>query len=167
MLATAANADVAALLRQDPDRRLPHLWQSAFRQVLLKVVRSEATGGWAPGSWAGHRYGLLHHQIGAEGSEATALIGAEHGVVGQAEAGGAVKCLPVAGGTGPGLDLKGEFGVAGQAGVQEGGASGLAGARIGPAGVQGFRLRAMPAAGRGALAFPPASGYHEATPPPA
>ena len=60
MLPTAANADVAELLRQDSDWRLPPLWRSEFRQVLLKVVRAEATGGWAPGSCAGHRYGLLH-----------------------------------------------------------------------------------------------------------
>jgi predicted nucleic acid-binding protein len=60
MLPTAANADVAELLRQDSDWRLPPLWRSEFRQVLLKVVRAEATGRWAPGSCAGHRYGLLH-----------------------------------------------------------------------------------------------------------
>jgi predicted nucleic acid-binding protein len=40
MLPTAANADVAELLRQDSDWRLPPLWRSAFRQVLLKVVRA-------------------------------------------------------------------------------------------------------------------------------
>jgi len=62
------------------------------------------------------------------GSEATALgvaeslpavegdkggIGAEHGVIRQAEAGGAVEDLPAAAGTGPGLDLKKEFAIAG------------------------------------------------------
>ena len=41
MLPTAANAEVAALLRQDPDWRLPPLWRSEFRQVLLKYVRAE------------------------------------------------------------------------------------------------------------------------------
>ena len=39
MLPTAANAEVAELLRQDPDWRLPPLWRSEFRQVLLKYVR--------------------------------------------------------------------------------------------------------------------------------
>jgi len=41
MLPTAANAEVAELLRQDPDWRLPPLWRSEFRQVLLKYVRAE------------------------------------------------------------------------------------------------------------------------------
>lgn len=41
MLPTAANADVAELLRQDSDWRLPPLWRSEFRQVLLKVVRAD------------------------------------------------------------------------------------------------------------------------------
>ena len=41
MLPTAANAEVAVLLRQDPDWRLPPLWRSEFRQVLLKYVRSD------------------------------------------------------------------------------------------------------------------------------
>ena len=41
MLPTAANAEVAELLRQDPDWRLPPLWRSEFRQVLLKVVRAD------------------------------------------------------------------------------------------------------------------------------
>ena len=40
MLPTAANAEVAALLRQDSDWRLPPLWRSEFRQVLLKYVRA-------------------------------------------------------------------------------------------------------------------------------
>jgi predicted nucleic acid-binding protein len=41
MLPTAANAEVAALLRQDSDWRLPPLWRSEFRQVLLKYVRAD------------------------------------------------------------------------------------------------------------------------------
>lgn len=41
MLPTAANAEVAELLRQDPDWRLPPLWRSEFRQVLLKYVRAD------------------------------------------------------------------------------------------------------------------------------
>ncbi|MEA5416989.1 type II toxin-antitoxin system VapC family toxin [Synechococcus sp. BA-132 BA5] len=41
MLPTAANPEVAELLRQDPDWRLPPLWRSEFRQVLLKYVRAE------------------------------------------------------------------------------------------------------------------------------
>jgi len=41
ILPTAANAEVAVLLRQDPDWRLPPLWRSEFRQVLLKYVRAE------------------------------------------------------------------------------------------------------------------------------
>ena len=41
MLSTVANAEVAALLRQDSDWRLPALWQSEFRQVLLKDVRAD------------------------------------------------------------------------------------------------------------------------------
>ena len=41
MLPTAANAEVAELLRQDPDWHLPPLWRSEFRQVLLKYVRAE------------------------------------------------------------------------------------------------------------------------------
>jgi predicted nucleic acid-binding protein len=41
MLPTAVNAEVAALLRQYPDWRLPPLWRSEFRQVLLKYVRAD------------------------------------------------------------------------------------------------------------------------------
>ena len=41
MLPTAANAEVAELLRQDSDWRLPPLWRSEFRQVLLKYVRAD------------------------------------------------------------------------------------------------------------------------------
>ncbi len=41
MLPTAANPEVAELLRQDSDWRLPPLWRSEFRQVLLKYVRAE------------------------------------------------------------------------------------------------------------------------------
>ena len=41
MLPTAANADVAELLRHDSDWLLPPLWRSEFRQVLLKVVRAD------------------------------------------------------------------------------------------------------------------------------
>jgi len=41
MLPTAANAEVSALLRQDSDWRLPPLWRSEFRQVLLKYVRAD------------------------------------------------------------------------------------------------------------------------------
>ena len=41
MLPTVANAEVAALLRQDSDWRLPPLWRSEFRQVLLKYVRAD------------------------------------------------------------------------------------------------------------------------------
>ena len=41
MLPTAANAEVAMVLRQDPNWRLPPLWRSEFRQVLLKYVRSD------------------------------------------------------------------------------------------------------------------------------
>ena len=41
MLPTVANAEVAELLRQDSDWRLPPLWRSEFRQVLLKYVRAE------------------------------------------------------------------------------------------------------------------------------
>ena len=41
MLPTAANADVAELLQQDSDWRLPPLWRSEFRQVLLKVARAD------------------------------------------------------------------------------------------------------------------------------
>ena len=41
MLPTAANAEVSALLRQDSDWRLPPLWRSEFRQVLLKYVCAE------------------------------------------------------------------------------------------------------------------------------
>jgi predicted nucleic acid-binding protein len=40
MLPTVANAEVAELLRQDSDWRLPPLWRSEFRQVLLKYVRA-------------------------------------------------------------------------------------------------------------------------------
>ena len=39
LLPTVANAEVAELLRQDSDWRLPPLWRSEFRQVLLKYVR--------------------------------------------------------------------------------------------------------------------------------
>ena len=41
MLPTAANAEVAELLRQVSDWRLPPLWRSEFRQVLLKYVRAD------------------------------------------------------------------------------------------------------------------------------
>ena len=41
MLPTVANAEVAELLRQDSDWRLPPLWRSEFRQVLLKYVRAD------------------------------------------------------------------------------------------------------------------------------
>ena len=40
MLPTAENAGVIGLFRQDPDWRLPPLWRSEFRHVLLKVVRA-------------------------------------------------------------------------------------------------------------------------------
>ena len=40
MLPTAENAGVIGLFRQDPDWRLPPLWRSEFRHVLLKYVRS-------------------------------------------------------------------------------------------------------------------------------
>jgi len=40
MLPTAENAGVIGLFRQDPDWRLPPLWRSEFRHVLLKYVRA-------------------------------------------------------------------------------------------------------------------------------
>lgn len=40
MLPTAENAGVISLFRQDPDWRLPPLWRSEFRHVLLKFVRA-------------------------------------------------------------------------------------------------------------------------------
>ena len=40
MLPTAENAGVVSLFRQDPDWRLPPLWRSEFRHVLLKYVRA-------------------------------------------------------------------------------------------------------------------------------
>lgn len=40
MLPTAENAVVVSLFRQDPDWRLPPLWRSEFRHVLLKYVRA-------------------------------------------------------------------------------------------------------------------------------
>lgn len=41
MLPTFENSVVSALFRQDPDWRVPALWRSEFRHVLLKYVRSE------------------------------------------------------------------------------------------------------------------------------
>lgn len=40
MLPTAENAGVIGLFRQDPDWRLPPLWRSEFRHVLLKYLRA-------------------------------------------------------------------------------------------------------------------------------
>lgn len=40
MLPTFENSVVSALFRQDPDWRVPALWRSEFRHVLLKYVRS-------------------------------------------------------------------------------------------------------------------------------
>lgn len=40
ILPTAENAGVIGLFRLDPDWRLPPLWRSEFRHVLLKYVRA-------------------------------------------------------------------------------------------------------------------------------
>jgi hypothetical protein len=40
-LTTVVDTNVVELLRQDSDWRLPPLWRSEFRQVLLKVVRAD------------------------------------------------------------------------------------------------------------------------------
>jgi hypothetical protein len=40
MLPSAENEAVVTLFRLDPDWRLPPLWRSEFRHVLLKVVRA-------------------------------------------------------------------------------------------------------------------------------
>ncbi|MCP9894947.1 type II toxin-antitoxin system VapC family toxin [Vulcanococcus limneticus Candia 3F8] len=66
MLPTAASADVAELLRQDPDWRVPPLWRSEFRHVLLKYVRTElATPAQALALWqkALERFELNEHPV--------------------------------------------------------------------------------------------------------
>ncbi len=66
MLPTAASAAVAALLRQDPDWRVPPLWRSEFRHVLLKYVRAElATPAQALALWqkALERFELFEQSV--------------------------------------------------------------------------------------------------------
>jgi predicted nucleic acid-binding protein len=66
MLPTAENKAVAALFRLDPDWRMPPLWQSEFRHVLLKYVRSgliEAAQAQALWQKAVDRFGLQAEQV--------------------------------------------------------------------------------------------------------
>ena len=66
MLPTAENKAVAALFRLDPDWRMPPLWQSEFRHVLLKYVRPgliEAAQAQALWQKAVDRFGLQAEQV--------------------------------------------------------------------------------------------------------
>lgn len=74
MLPTAANADVAELLRQDSDWRLPPLWRSEFRQVLLKVVRADlATPEQALALWQKALERFEQHELPVDGHQVLAL----------------------------------------------------------------------------------------------
>ncbi len=66
MLPTAENKAVASLFRLDPDWRMPPLWQSEFRHVLLKYMRSgliEAAQAQALWQKAVDRFGLQAEQV--------------------------------------------------------------------------------------------------------
>lgn len=74
MLPTAANADVAELLQKDSDWRLPPLWRSEFRQVLLKVVRADlATPEQALALWQKALERFEQHELPVDGQQVLAL----------------------------------------------------------------------------------------------